>query len=1014
MTVIKSEVRTGVYYDSAFLMQLQRTISDFAGVEDAGVIMGTDANKELLAHINLVSPEVQAAKPDDLVVVVRAANDKAATFALAQVDELLNKKKTATDSVIRPKSIESAAESLPEANWVLISVAGRYADIVANDALDLGKHVFLFSDNVSVESEIQLKKKAAEKGLLVMGPDCGTAIVRGMGLGFANKVRLGPIGMVAAAGTGLQQVSSRIAQLGSGMTYGIGTGGRDLSEKVGAKTFSQGIDILTRDDETKVIVLVSKPPAPAVAEEVLKQARKAKKPVVVCFVGRTPSVAHEENLFYAGSLDAAAEIAVELTKDLSGKSLKSTVQKADPKVDISKFAKGQKYFRGLFSGGTLAYEAQYILEDYLPKVLANSPLRKENKLPNSLSSQEHCIVDLGEDEFTVGRLHPMMDNELRIRRILEEAADPSVAVIMLDVVIGYGSHPNPAEELAPAVAKAYQIAKIAGRHLEVVAVVTGTDDDPQGLRNQIAQMEAAGTWVSTSNEDVVRYAGTIIKALNPNDVPSGHPAPKTASTDAIVTTPKFAQSDLDMLRKDLQAINLGLESFAQNLTAQTVPVVHVDWKPPAGGNDVLIRTLAKMKDPTLVAKIDKANKLALEKMMDAHPILTGVGLAKDMIPGMKSNLLLHAGPPITYERMAGPVKGAIWGCLMYEGLAKDIDEAKKLAASGKIEYGPCHHHASVGPMAGLISPSFMVYEVENTNGGNKAYSGLNEGRGKVLRMGAYSEEVLVKLHWMNEVMGPILDKAIKYLGGIDIRALLGKALHMGDDGHNRLDACSVLFTTTLAPAVIKVCDDKEQAEKIVKFLAENALSILNPVMAAAKTMADSAAGIEYSTIVTTMARNGTDFGIHVSGLGDKWFISPAPIVKALYFPGFTEKDANPDIGDSVITETAGFGGFAMASAPALVSFIGGTAKDATATTYDMYEITDGEHKFLTIPYLDFRGTPTGVDIRKVVDKGIAPRVNTGVAHKDPGVGQVGAGVVSAPMSMFEEAVVAFTEKYASN
>jgi hypothetical protein len=265
---------------------------------------------------------------------------------------------------------------------------------------------------------------------------------------------------------------------------------------------------------------------------------------------------------------------------------------------------------------------------------------------------------------------------------------------------------------------------------------------------------------------------------------------------------------------------------------------------------------------------------------------------------------------------------------------------------------------------------------------------------------------------MNEVMGPILDKAIKYLGGVDIRALLSKALHMGDDGHNRLDACSVLFTTTLAPAIVKVCDDKDQAEKIIRFLAENALSILNPVMAAAKTMAESAAGIEYSTVVTTMARNGTDFGIHVSGLGDIWFVSPAPMVKALYFPGFTEKDANPDIGDSVITETAGFGGFAMASAPALVSFIGGTAKDATATTYDMYEITDGEHKFLTIPYLDFRGTPTGVDIRKVVDKGIAPRVNTGVAHKDPGVGQVGAGVVSAPMKMFEEAVAAFTEKYA--
>jgi len=412
--------------------------------------------------------------------------------------------------------------------------------------------------------------------------------------------------------------------------------------------------------------------------------------------------------------------------------------------------------------------------------------------------------------------------------------------------------------------------------------------------------------------------------------------------------------------------------------------------------------------------IELANKKAIERMMDSRPVITGVGKALDMIPGMKPNLLIHAGPPITYDRMAGPVLGAVWGCLMYEGLAKDLDEAKKLAASGKIEYAPCHHYASVGPMAGLIAPSFMVYEVENKTFGNKAYSGLNEGRGKVLRMGAYSQDVLDKLRFMNTNMGPVLDKAIKEIGGIDVRALLSKALHMGDDGHNHLDACSILFTKELAPAVAKVADNPQQAYDIIKFLGDNALSILNPVMAAAKTMCDAGANIEGSTIVTTMARNGTDFGIRVSGTGDQWFTAPAPIVKALYFPGFTEKDANPDIGDSVITETAGFGGFAMAAAPALVTFIGGSAKDATTTTYDMYEITYAEHKALTIPGLDFRGTPTGVDIRKVVDKGITPRVNTGVAHKDPGVGQVGAGVVSAPMKCFEDALVAYADKYGFN
>jgi hypothetical protein len=305
----------------------------------------------------------------------------------------------------------------------------------------------------------------------------------------------------------------------------------------------------------------------------------------------------------------------------------------------------------------------------------------------------------------------------------------------------------------------------------------------------------------------------------------------------------------------------------------------------------------------------------------------------------------------------------------------------------------------------------LVYIVENTTTGYKAFSGLNEGRGKVLRMGAYSEEVINRMQWLNDVLGPAVDAALKEMGGLDIRTLLAKALHMGDDGHNRLDAASLLYTNLLAPYIAKTAKDADTASEIIKFLGENALSVLNPVMAGCKTMTQAGHNVEGSTIVTVMARNGTDIGIRVSGLGDQWFTAPAPVVNALYFPGFTEKDASRDIGDSTITETAGIGGFAMASAPALVTFIGGTPRDAINTTLDMYEITFGEHKHFSIPFLDFRGTPTGVDIRKVVEKNMPPRVNTGVAHKDPGVGQVGAGVVSVPMSVFEDALVAFAEKY---
>jgi FdrA protein len=464
---------------------------------------------------------------------------------------------------------------MPDAGWVLVSVAGRYAAGVARQALRLRKHVFLFSDNVSVDDEIALKQMAAEMGLLVMGPDCGTANIRGMGLGFANKVRLGPIGVVAAAGTGLQQVTSCIHQLGGGVSYGIGTGGRDLSEKVGAATFCQGIDLLSRDPETRVIVLISKPPAPKVADDVLRLARSAGKPVVVNFIGRSPVTWRMDNLHFAAGLDDAARLAVELAASTSDDVTH------DPDLNLGRFAPRQRYLRGLFSGGTLAYEAQYILQSYLPCVYANAPLNKEYRLANSLVSQAHTIVDLGEDEFTVGRLHPMMDNELRIRRLLEEANDPETAVIMLDVVLGYGSHPDPASELAPAIAQARAQAEKAGRYLEVVAVVTGTDEDPQDLAAQIRQLEAAGAHVETNNEAMVRYAGRLLRALD-----SAANPPPAATMKPV---------DLAVLQRPLAAINVGLESFAANLTAQGAQAIQVDWRPPAGGNEKLMAILERMK-----------------------------------------------------------------------------------------------------------------------------------------------------------------------------------------------------------------------------------------------------------------------------------------------------------------------------------------------------------------------------------------------------------------------------------
>jgi len=410
--------------------------------------------------------------------------------------------------------------------------------------------------------------------------------------------------------------------------------------------------------------------------------------------------------------------------------------------------------------------------------------------------------------------------------------------------------------------------------------------------------------------------------------------------------------------------------------------------------------------------IDQANTTVVERMMAARPILTGVATARDVVPNMKDNLLLHAGPPVEWEQMSGPMQGAVIGGLIFEGLVQNETDAVSMVEAGEIEFAPCHEHSSVGPMAGVTTASMKVYQVKNITHDNVAYSNLNEGYGKVLRYGAYSEDVITKLHWMNDVLAAVLSEALANSeNGIDIRQLLSEALHMGDEGHNRNKAGSILYTAKLAPMIAKLAIDSDVASEVLQFLADNALSVLNPVMAACKSMADAAHGVEGSTVMTTMARNGTELGIRISGLGDKWFTGPVGQPDGLYFPGFTAEDASGDIGDSTITETVGIGGFAMASAPAIVAFVSGTPQDAINATMEMYEITVSEHNHFTIPALNFRGTPVGVDIRKVVELGITPRINTGIAHRDAGVGQVGAGLVRPPMNVFEEALVSYAEHY---
>ncbi len=408
--------------------------------------------------------------------------------------------------------------------------------------------------------------------------------------------------------------------------------------------------------------------------------------------------------------------------------------------------------------------------------------------------------------------------------------------------------------------------------------------------------------------------------------------------------------------------------------------------------------------------IEKANAEALSKMLAAEVFLADLKPAGDVIDDLDEGVILHAGPPIAWDRMCGPMRGAVAGAIVLEGWAPDLETAVKMAGSGDIGFHPNHDFDAVGPMTGITTRSQPVMVVENRAFGNQAYCTLNEGLGRVMRFGGNDTEVLERLRWMADTMAPVVSAAIVRLGGIDLKGIVARGLSMGDEMHQRNVACSSLILRELAPTLAEEAPDGGTLASILSFIGGNDQFFLNVAMAMGKAILDPVRDISGSSVVTAMSRNGTDFGIRTSGTGDAWFTAPVNMPKGLYFPGFTEDDANPDLGDSTIIETVGLGGFAMAASPAVAGFVGaGAASEAATYTQSMYEITVGENPEWTLPALDFRGVPTGIDVRLVVETGIAPTINTGIAHREPGVGQVGAGIVTAPMPCFEQALVAFAE-----
>lgn len=986
------------YQDSINLMLLTNTINDLDGVTMSQIMMGTDANKDILNNTGLLTPEAEAASPNDMMIVVDSEDEQIMEEVLPAIDTFLADLSAKGDDKEKPAaaSWQEALTALPDANVALFSIPGEYGAAEMEKALKNGLHVFSFTDNVAIEDEVRLKKLAHEKGLLMMGPDCGTGIISSIPIAFTNVVSPGNIGVVGASGTGIQEVTTIIDRLGGGVVHAIGTGGRDLSDKVGAITVKDAIVALENHEPTDVICVISKPPAKEVRDEVVQLLQSISKPVVAIFLGEKPE-AHEGKVYLAHTLEETAQIAVDLANEEAVK--RNYFTKLD-KPNVSPLDK-DKVVKGLYSGGTLAAEAGMLISEALN---LEGLVKQEGYI---LHSHGYDVIDLGDDIYTQGKPHPMIDPEVRIQKIEEYAEDEQTGIILFDVVLGYGAHEDMVGALLPAIEAAQTKAKTAGGDLYFVATVCGTTKDPQNYQDAVDRLKAAGVYVAESNAKAVQLA-LLLKGVEMSE------ADKAVEdyTGTTIDVPTVSEQVMELLTTKPRIINVGLQSFNESILQYGGQTEQFNWRPRASGNKKMIRILDALED--FEDQITADNQEVTDKIKNAQPFLIDVVPAKTVIAELneQQKKLLHAGPPIEWSEMTGPMQGSCIGAALFERWATNEEEARRLLESGEVRFMPCHHVQAVGPMGGITSANMPVFVVENRLTGNRAYCILNEGIGKVLRFGAYSQEVIDRLDWIKDVLGPTIAKALQLTEeGINLNVLIARSITMGDEFHQRNIAASLNFLKEISPLIIQTDIPEDQKYEVIKFLADTDQFFLNIMMATGKAIVDGARSETKGTVVTTMTRNGVNFGIRIAETEDEWHIAPVNTPKGLYFTGFTEADGNPDIGDSAITETVGVGAMAMVAAPGVTRFVGaGGFEDALETSNEMAKICLGHNSTFSIPTWDFQGTCLGIDIRKVVETGITPVINTGIAHKEAGVGQVGAGTVRAPLGCFENALTAYAKK----
>lgn len=999
--MIKTVVQKGSYHDSVTLMLLTNAISSLEGVTKVSIMMATPANKDIFRQSGLETEELLSATPNDMVIVADVEDEGVMAVLLGEVEAYFSKDASDVSTqkgAASVKSWDKALSKLPDANLAVISIPGAYAALEADRALDEDMNVFMFSDNVTIEDEKALKDKAHKKGLCVMGPDCGTGIIQSVPIAFTNKVSAGSIGIIGASGTGIQELTTIIDRLGEGVNNAIGTGGRDLSETVGGTTMMDIIDAMESDESVKVLIVISKPPAKAVREKIAARLSVYTKPVITLFLGEKPEY-HEEGYYHCYTLDEAARLAVSLVRG-------EPVKEGRVDADMALFFRPEekKTIKGYYSGGTLAGEAAMLIKDAL--ALDIPPQKEEGYM---LNTDGHVVIDLGDDVYTQGKPHPMIDPAKRIECMDEAVDDPSTGVILFDIMLGYGSHEDMAGALLPTIRRLQERAAAQDRKVFFVATVCGTRLDYQGYDEAVRKLKEAGVIVCETNMLACR---TAIQAIGHDFVDNEKEIRPRQSADFRPAA--ASEKLLAMLANKPKIINIGLPSFAEVAEDFGCEVVQYDWQPPAGGDIQMIKALNYLRHYEEL-DIEEANRRVITKIVAAQPVLKDNVPARSVIPVLNENggkVILHAGPPIDYKDMPATVQGSCVGAVLFEEWAEDEAGARTLLESGSIRFVPCHHVNAVGPMGGITTGNMPVFVVQNETDGNYAYCTMNEGIGKVLRFGAYSQEVVDRLRWMRDVLGPTLGKALRTLeNGLAINSLIAKAIAMGDEFHQRNIAASLVFMKEMTPIITALDMDEKERYEVIKFLADTDQFFLNVMMASGKAIMDGARTLTEGTVVTAMCRNGVNFGIRIAGMGDEWFTGPVNTPQGLYFTGYDGEDACPDIGDSAITETVGVGGMAMIAAPAVTRFVGaGGYEDALNTSNEMTEITIDHNPNYIIPNWNFKGTCLGIDARLVVDKQITPVINTGIAHKVAGFGQIGAGTVHPPIECFQKAVLAYAKK----